>query len=81
MKRYILVSVCENKIMTGSFSDLSEAQLQMMTEFCDAANLDLHDCSDPEWQDDECCYDQCSAEVYDGTNHDNYAWLIIDSES
>ena len=76
-KHFMLISVVENAITTKFFDNLAEAQLQMMTEFSEAEDCDLQDCSDHTYNDDECGYDQYSAVVWDGHNHDNYSWKIV----
>lgn len=78
MKRFMLISVIENRIGVKRFDTYEEAHEEMMNRLLANSDLESEDCADEAYVNDDVGYDAYSAYVFDGENSDNYSWQIID---
>ena len=78
MKRYMLISVIENRIGVKRFDTHEEAYEEMLNRLCANSEFEREDCTEEEYVGDDVGYDAYNAYVFDGKNRDNYSWQIID---
>lgn len=75
--RYMLISVCDREILTEIFDTKKEAQETMHEEMVKWGKVPEDIFRSEEYDDGGYGFDEWSAYVNDGLNHNDYDWLIV----
>lgn len=75
--KYMLISVCDRKILTEKFETLELAQAAMHKEMIEQGKVPEEFFEDDSYEDCECGFGAYSAWANDEFNHADFDWLIV----